>query len=608
MLILGLVISSVQAQTWTDEASGVLVAEPGTITANGVGSPSVVWDPVVERYVMFFETRTGAATADCTGGTWSIGIASSDDGLSWDVWPDAVVSPTAGTPWRCVAAHPTAVYDNGTYHLWFKAEQGLNACAAGNNAWGCNNYSGIAHAVVDVDLDDKSAEIDAVEADIEALEAAQPPLDAFADALAAYEADLLASTSEFACSATPVPGICAPCDQFTVTTTKAAPANHQFCQPYKFAIPPIVTITNGGAGSNLITLTITPTVGNALTCYYRKKGAVYRLDASAGGTADGVCVGGTPQGAEVEVSSLRMIVAGGSNNTPTVTMPLNATNDAQQVYTSELLDAFDALEAELASGDAEAVFDLLPSFQDDLQALVTWFGPYVPADPEKTILEADGQLLLDQAGQLDFDLANWVADLDLLEGELADLLAYEQDVDVISLLSQVGLPINKVFGYPAAMKRGNTWVLMYQDYPNVWRATSTSPDGPFVVDAAPVMSAGTVTWAMTEVFDPTLVCNGDPLFKYGVYFGGRSVTAGAFTSGGISDGVSTNAATWLLNTASQYFSWNNVNDFRHFDVIRASDGEHRMWYTDKVNGLVQVNVSSTTAAWDDARSTQRVCQ
>ncbi len=606
------------AQTWSEEASGVLVPQAGTITANGVGSPSVGWDPVDQRYVMFFETRTGAATADCAAGLWSIGIASSEDGISWDVWPDAVVEPTAGTPWRCVAAHPTAVYEDGTWHLWFKAEQGTNAGAPlctvgqpGELAWGCGNYAGIAHAEVDVNLDDKTTEISTLEAEITTLESQSPPDDVFFDALNAFESDLYTNQSEFACADPAVTGLCAPCDTLTMV---AGDDGNQYshtqplCQPFTFAIPASVSSASNAA-NHVITLSFTTTSGAPVVCEYRKNNGVYSLDSNPRNGANFITARcKTPAyeaGTVVSVDWSAGITMSNSTGPADPTAAVLLTNTAPQTFSGELLDSIDELQA--VQGDIEVVYDLLPTFITNLGSVVSWLDlTQNLSDPEKAALSSDGDALLALASTLESDIASWLAQLADLYAQLDELLAYTPGVDVVSLLDQVGLKINKVFGFPAAMKAGSTWVLMFQDYPNIKRATSASPDGPFVVDATPAISKGTVAWANTEVFEPNPMC-ASGLFPYEIYFGGRTVTSGTFTQGGISDGVSQDTVTWLLNLATQAFGWTNVDEFRHFDVVRASDGQHRMWFTERVNGLLQVSLASTTAAYDDSLSTSRVC-
>ncbi len=152
--------------------------EEGTFYEAGAGSPSVVWDPRLEAYVMFFETRFApipdrdpqvllqrafgddAPPVDrCIKGEeqlsgpgyWGIGRAFSRDGVTWLVDPDPVLVPETDSYYDCVVAHPTVVLEDGTYHMWFKGQQRPGACPDGDDApdappWGCKEYTGIGYA------------------------------------------------------------------------------------------------------------------------------------------------------------------------------------------------------------------------------------------------------------------------------------------------------------------------------------------------------------------------------------------------------------------------------------------------------------------------------
>lgn len=134
--------------------SNQLMPTPGTYTHNGIGSPSVVHRRRYNDYVMFFETRVTAPDADCIAGRWAVGVARSTDGKSWTVAPTPLVVPQAGSYHACVVAHPYAVIDeNGRdIHLWFKGEQGVQACNNQNKPWGCSTYTGVGYAKVSRNL------------------------------------------------------------------------------------------------------------------------------------------------------------------------------------------------------------------------------------------------------------------------------------------------------------------------------------------------------------------------------------------------------------------------------------------------------------------------
>jgi predicted GH43/DUF377 family glycosyl hydrolase len=133
-------------------AGWVLEPVAGTITENGIGRPSVAYVAETDEYVMIFETRLPASFYDpgaypgCPDGVWALGRATSSDGVQWSVDPDPVLMPVPGTFASCVVAHPDLVFDEETWHLWFKTEQSTEACAVSAPAWGCERYTGIGYA------------------------------------------------------------------------------------------------------------------------------------------------------------------------------------------------------------------------------------------------------------------------------------------------------------------------------------------------------------------------------------------------------------------------------------------------------------------------------
>ncbi len=142
-----LTVSAGDPEPDTQITEGCLI-EPvtGTFYENGVGSPTVTFDPVLDQWVMFFETKTDAATTECPAGLWAIGRATSYDGMDWVVDDEPVLEPEAGTYYSCVAAQPSVMMHDGVYHLAFKGHQEAGACDGGTTpAWGCNEVTGIGY-------------------------------------------------------------------------------------------------------------------------------------------------------------------------------------------------------------------------------------------------------------------------------------------------------------------------------------------------------------------------------------------------------------------------------------------------------------------------------
>jgi hypothetical protein len=124
---------------------------------NSVSAPTVVYDPLRDRFIMVFETRIldpiDGAAVGCPQGLWGLGLAESPDGVTWTVSSSPLVEPVpgSGTYFSCVAAHPSAVFEtppaNGSIIIWFKSEQDTAAQAtcgtAAEPAWGCDQYTGV---------------------------------------------------------------------------------------------------------------------------------------------------------------------------------------------------------------------------------------------------------------------------------------------------------------------------------------------------------------------------------------------------------------------------------------------------------------------------------
>jgi len=126
--------------------------EPQDWYANGVGSPSVINRKLHgEGYIMLFETRLAQTDPACPVGMWGIGLAESTNGWDWTVQPSPLIAPTPGTFHSCVAAHPELVLDeHGTdLHVFFKGEQGTDACDAASPPWGCGRYTGVGYVKID---------------------------------------------------------------------------------------------------------------------------------------------------------------------------------------------------------------------------------------------------------------------------------------------------------------------------------------------------------------------------------------------------------------------------------------------------------------------------
>jgi hypothetical protein len=159
---LGIIIGAMlpllsHAQEFTMHDGFVLSAEEGTWRERGVARPTVTYDATAEEYVMFFTARfpdayvdgLGGDYSDCSAGVYGIGRATSPNGIDWTPDPDdaPVIAPVPGTYRACHVAQGTVVKDGDTWRLWFKSEQGANACPGDEELeWGCDRFTGISYA------------------------------------------------------------------------------------------------------------------------------------------------------------------------------------------------------------------------------------------------------------------------------------------------------------------------------------------------------------------------------------------------------------------------------------------------------------------------------
>lgn len=99
----------------------ILVAPATGNFAAGFGAPSVDYDVATGTWAMYFEAPVPTLPPECTT-AYSIGRATSADGINWTIDAEPVLGPdlgTPGSPFHCVASQPAVVYDGATWHLFF---------------------------------------------------------------------------------------------------------------------------------------------------------------------------------------------------------------------------------------------------------------------------------------------------------------------------------------------------------------------------------------------------------------------------------------------------------------------------------------------------------
>jgi hypothetical protein len=148
MLTFGLLAAAAHAQdSFTIQPEILIEANAafgdGHLT-NGAGAPTVFWDSFHSQYVMIYESRLPETDPNCTVGKWGLGVAFSDDGVDWDPRTTRLLNPLTNSFYECVVAQPTAFQVlTGYAVIYFKSEQGADACDVTTPSWGCNRFTGV---------------------------------------------------------------------------------------------------------------------------------------------------------------------------------------------------------------------------------------------------------------------------------------------------------------------------------------------------------------------------------------------------------------------------------------------------------------------------------
>jgi hypothetical protein len=322
------------------------------------------------------------------------------------------------------------------------------------------------------------------------------------------------------------------------------------------------------------------------------------------GTVTMTCNGGLTPGVSSTTAQSRIELTVRASGNWTVGGNVNLSSTNAQTTTGPIFDAIDDLQTFTMVPDAAGAFPFLTPFRVDAAELRDWLDiPPVTAD--EAALRTEVQAARVEARRLRQQILAANTDIAALEAERAVLVAYTQFVTPSIQSNRVALVLNQTFGYPSVAKIGSEWVMLLQQYPDLYRASGTSPDS-FTLGASPVITSTTATWANTEVFEPSMICADDVVFPYVSWVGGRSLVAGMLSTAGASDAVSSDGVTWLLNTAAD-FLWGSNDDYRHFDVITDSAGALRMYWVQRVGGVNQVRLKATDASWTATDTQNRVC-
>lgn len=101
------------------QAYGTILSAPSGSRwfGEGIGAPTVDYDPVGAQWVMYFEGHSGAGAGACDD-VWSIGRATSPDGIDWVVDEAPVIQPDyTSTDQFCRTVQPTVLWDGSRWHM-----------------------------------------------------------------------------------------------------------------------------------------------------------------------------------------------------------------------------------------------------------------------------------------------------------------------------------------------------------------------------------------------------------------------------------------------------------------------------------------------------------
>lgn len=598
MLSLLASVALAQQGPFTTDLGAVLLPSASPLTARGIGSPTLAYDEVDETYVMFFETRLddpndgGADNPNCPNGRWAIGAASSQDGTSWDVWSSYVVEPTANTPYSCVAAHPAVLYDAGVFHLWFKAEQGTNF--SGTPAWGTTNYSGVGYASVDLSLDDKTVDIALVDQQIADLDQLQvDAVTAFDAVLSTYRTRVRAQVDEFYC--TEFAPVCAACGSQSLSVDSVAPRSdsHNFCQTMQFNVPDLTPVFRGANRSTTVQLSWTTPQNRNRTCTYTSGNnpPVPTTQVCNGGLSIG-------QATSARGDVFLNISHSGGGASKTVTL---VDGSLGNVITGPLMIALQTLRGHTSVGDVDGTQALLDAWLVELADMESWLS-IAPQTPDELLLLTYTQDMITATQDLQTYLNDTDAQLAALQTERQDLVNYTQHLTPSVMSTGVALQLNTTFGYPTVAIIDGQFEMLLQQYPNLYRASGAAPDA-LTLDPTPVMRTTQASWASREIYEPSMFCDPGSPFPYGLWHAGRQRTPAV---NGAADAYTDDVLSWLIALVPA-FTWSDAEQFRHFDVVADANGELRMYYVNRVAGLNEVHLQTTTPTWTRADTLNRVC-
>jgi predicted GH43/DUF377 family glycosyl hydrolase len=103
---------------WTKDARNPILSGVVGTWNKHVLNPCVLFNPDSTRYEMWFNSSPGPQGYPNIH-PWSIGFATSKDGISWAIYPSAVLSKDPAGWDKYTAVIPEVIRENGQYKMWY---------------------------------------------------------------------------------------------------------------------------------------------------------------------------------------------------------------------------------------------------------------------------------------------------------------------------------------------------------------------------------------------------------------------------------------------------------------------------------------------------------
>lgn len=123
--------------------TGLVLRAPSTGSfTGGINAPTVEFDRLNNRFVMYFESPQSTYPSTCSG-SYAIGRATSTNGVVWSVDSTPVIAydGISGSNRECGASQPAVIYQNGTWHLFFSQARAASYTGAPSNESGGIGYA-----------------------------------------------------------------------------------------------------------------------------------------------------------------------------------------------------------------------------------------------------------------------------------------------------------------------------------------------------------------------------------------------------------------------------------------------------------------------------------